>query len=99
MTFHGGIACARATKKLRPASNNKPQITLITIRLIERTGHDRGHESHRDHKLRHERRQCRFPDLPRRATVFRLFGHVDAESIGHGIGNRNGHNAADDNGS
>ena len=26
-----GIACARATKKLRTASKNKPQITLITI--------------------------------------------------------------------
>ena len=31
MTFHGGIACACATKKQRTASTSRPQIALITI--------------------------------------------------------------------
>ncbi len=68
-------------------------------RLIERTDHDQDYEGHRDHELRDERRQCRFSDLPRRAAVLRLLGHVDAEGIRHGISNRNRQNAADDDGS
>ena len=44
-------------------------------------------------------RHGRFPDLPRRAAVLRLFGHVDTQRIGQCVGNRNGHDASDHDGS
>ena len=58
-------------------------------------------KGHRDHELRDERRQRRFPDLASVGTaVLRLFRHVDAEGIRDmASATAMRQNAADDDGS
>ena len=59
----------------------------------------RHHKGHCDQELSHKGGNGRFPDLRHIPVILRLLRNMNAQRIGEGIGNRNGHNAADHDGS
>lgn len=63
--------------------------------MLQRTEDD-GHDKRQgNQELRSEGGERRLPDQPGRTAVLRLFGHMDAQCIRHGIGDGDRQNATD----